>query len=187
MKIDEMVLVLYDSDEAATYSTTISGWVARDGGYHGENEHSARYAGCTHKRCDGCQKVMKRKYAICDECHEKQSIERYNALTKEDWNELTPVYSDTADEYFFDIDDLVNYLEEHECTIESLRLVICLPQPLPYIDENIFYDVLPADTNGLPDALEKALVNINAVIEKLPPQAFYPGKTAAIVTQEMLE
>ena len=44
-------VVMIDDPRAATL-VTVTGWRSRDGRFYGDNEHSARWAGCTHvKMC----------------------------------------------------------------------------------------------------------------------------------------
>jgi len=44
-------IVPYDSAEAASIQT-VTGWVSRSGRFWGNDEHMARYDGCTHRKCD---------------------------------------------------------------------------------------------------------------------------------------
>jgi len=171
--------VLYDSDKAAKFMTgLLSGWVDRQGRFWGDDEHMARTSGCTHKPCDKCGAIIDvRRY--CRDCYEKSRIEKYNAKTKKQWDGETPLYSDSADEYFFDEDYIRDYMHEHDCSIESMRLVICEPNYFSEVESDHFYDVLPEGIGELPSELEDALREINSVINKLPPASWSPGKYAA--------
>ena len=80
---DEMSkIVMYDSDEAATYRHNIGGWVDRHGVFCGKDEDLARYRGCTHRPCSKCGKPVPKSYTVCDECRRKAEIEKYEALER---------------------------------------------------------------------------------------------------------
>lgn len=171
-------IILIDSDEAAKRAT-VEGWMSRTGRFYWEHERSARYDGCTHVYCEDCNSVIpKRGLTICNDCKEKKQIERYNAMPRKAWDRETPLYSEEHDEYFFSEDELGYFIEEHKCSIESLRLIICEPNRLRKLDDSFFDDDLP-DGEELPEDLGRAIDNFNAVIDSLPPVSWSPGKYAA--------
>ena len=171
--------VLYNSDKAAKFVTGIEGWVDRQGRFWGKDEHMARYSGCTHIDCKDCGKLIPvRGYTICDECRNKKDIEKYNTMPRLKWDGMTPLYSDAADEYFFDEDGLRDYMEENGCSIESLRLIICKPNKFREIESDYFCEELPEDGELTAD-LEEALDAFNEVIRSQPPASWSPGKYAA--------
>jgi len=104
--------------------------------------------------------------------------EEYNAMPRKAWDRETPLYSEEHDEYFFSEDELNYFTEEHDCSIESLRLIICEPNRFRKLDDSFFDDDLP-DGEELPEDLGRAIDNLNAVIETLPPVSWSPGKYAA--------
>jgi hypothetical protein len=75
---DEKV-IMYDSQEAATHRTDISGWVSRDGGFYADNEHLARWAGCTHMTCE-CGKPYIKGKVRCDECQSDEEWDFFVAV-----------------------------------------------------------------------------------------------------------
>lgn len=176
--------VLYESDEAARYVTGIKGWVDIHGHYHGNNEHMARYCSSTHKLCE-CGQEMTKSYTRCDSCREKAAIQRYSELPRAEWGEGM-VYSEAADTYFSEWDEIEDHCEEHGCAIEDLRLLNCDPQYLGQIDSDHWEDVLPEDWgyHELPDAICEALDKLNAAIRDQPPISWYPGKTAVQLPSE---
>ena len=48
-------VVMIDDPRAATL-VTVTGWRSMDGRFYGDNEHAARWAGCTHVKCLACGK-----------------------------------------------------------------------------------------------------------------------------------
>lgn len=170
--------ILYSSNEAAKYTTGVEGWVDSGGRFWGEDEHMARYSGCTHIKCKDCgAKIPVRGYLICDDCRNKRDIEKYNNMPSKQWDGNTPLYSDSSDEYFFDEESLLNYIEDYESKRESMRLIICEPIYLSNINEDYFYDDLSGD-GELPDAVVKAVDTLNKIIANEPPVSWIPGKYA---------
>lgn len=73
-------IVPYDSAEAASIQT-VTGWVSRSGHFWGNDEHMARYDGCTHRKCDACETLIPvRGYTICDQCREAKEIEKWRVI-----------------------------------------------------------------------------------------------------------
>jgi hypothetical protein len=172
--------ILDTSDEAACYGKNLEGWIDRHGRFWGKDEKAARWSGCTHIICPECGRPTPKHYTICQGCREKKAIERYKLKERRHWDLTVPVYSETTDEYFFDANDLNDWLEDHNCTAESLRLVICEPIYLRQVNEDYFCDELPED-EGVPDDIADALENLNRIIREQGPISWDPGKYAAIL------
>lgn len=173
--------ILNTSDDAAKFVTDIEGWVDRHGRFFGNDKNGARWSGCTHIVCSDCGQSTPKNYLICESCREKKAIKQYESKERKKVDRETPLYSETADEYFFDEDSLRDFLEDNECTVQSLRLIICEPIYLKEIDEDYFCDEL-ADDGELPEAVVDALDNLNAVIRDENPVSWTPGKYAADLT-----
>lgn len=182
MIVDEQQ-ILYSSDKAAKFVTGIEGWVDSHGRFFGKDEHLARYSGCTHVECNDCGKpTVVRSYTICDECRSKKEIEKYNSKPILKWDRTTPLYSDSVDEYFFNEEDLHEYIEDHETTIKALRLIVCEPNEFREIDGEYFCDELPED-GELPASLEEAMEKFNQAIKAQLPASWSPGKYAADIIE----
>lgn len=168
------MIVLIDSDEAARLGT-VEGWISRDGFFYGINEEAARYRGCTHLYCASCHAIIPREgLSICNDC----KIKRYNEFQKKKWIGEAPLYSEAKGIYFFNDNAIYDYLEKNQCSVESLRLVICEPNYFRLIDESFFSDDL-SDNDKIPKELQSAIDAINTVIKSLPPASWSPGKYAA--------
>ena len=172
--------ILYTSDKLVKYVKNIEGWVDVNGRFWGKDEHAARWSGCTHIICPDCGKPTSKNYTICSDCREKKAIERYNEKERIIWDGEIPLYSASADEYFFDADEILDYMEEANCNVESLRFLICDPVKLGNIDSDYWEDQL-ADGGDLPNEVLKAINELNELINDQPPVSWYPGKLAAIV------
>ena len=171
--------IIYDDENAAKFVENIKGWVDINNRFFGNNpdsEHNARFSSCTHIKCV-CGKLMTRGWTKCEECRSNQEIERYNKLPFEKYDGGI-VYSEMADKYFRDADEIEEYCEENDVDAKDLRLVFLEPNKFSEIDADYWEDVLPEDSEGeLPTKLQEALDNLNKVISELPPASYYPGKT----------
>ena len=179
-------VVLFDSNEAAHFQTGLSGWVSRHGHYWGNDERAARYDGCTHTRCEDCGEPVDRGRLICPQCHENRQIKRYDAMPKEEWNGEGMLYSDAADRYFRDWDDVECFLEDEGGTADSLRLIICEPEYLPPIQDDYGCDVL-AEDGELPDEVIEAIDKFNEIIKNAGAVSWYPGKKAVFLIADKSE
>lgn len=176
-------IILYGSPEAAQ-QVTVTGWRSRNGIFYGNDEHIARWAGCTHIACPECGSFTSKRYTHCDACRDKRRGERYSALPREIWDESTPVCTFEGDQYFFDLDSLIDHCHDNDCRPEDLQLVICEPVMLQQINEEFWRDDLP-DDGELPDAIHIALDALNkAIQENTEPVAYRAGKVAAVIHME---
>jgi hypothetical protein len=176
----EEKIVLYDSDEAATYKTGIVGWVASTGQYWAKDEHMARWSGCTHMKCE-CGKIFPKGRLHCDSCQAKLDTEKYYALPLIDWDETTPVCEWHDDRYFWDKESVLEYMydlledaKKHNCEPE-FQLVICEPQYLHRLDSDNWVDDL-AEDGELPDAVMEAIDVFNEILKNQGPSCWYAGK-----------
>lgn len=173
--------ILNTSDDAAKFVTDIEGWVDRHGRFFGNDKNGARWSGCTHIVCSECGQPTPKNYLICESCREKKAIKRYESKERKKWGRETPLYSETADEYFFDEDSLRDFLEDDEYTIQSLRLTICDPVYFKEVYEDYFCDELSED-GELPQDIIGALEDLNTLLRNHGPASWTPGKYAADIT-----
>ena len=172
--------ILDTGDEAARYVTNIEGWVDQGGRFWGNDERMARWSGCTHVVCKDCGKPTPKNYIICLDCGEKKAIERYEKKERKQWQGKYPLYSEATGKYFFDNDELDDYLDDIDGSIESLRLVIYSPNYLRLVEADYLCDDMLED-GELPADVVEALENLNRVIRAQEPVSWFPGKYAAVV------
>lgn len=176
MKKEEEI-IMYDSPEAAK-QMTLTGWVSSGKGgypshYYGDDEHMARWAGCTHIKCP-CGNVVKKSYTKCKECSAKETRKRYMALPYKEWDGIEYVVEWDGDKFFWNIEDLQEYMAENE--IEEILLLFCAPVDYCAIDmESIVNGEAHEDWEPSAE-LEKRVSELNAYIATLPPHSYYPGK-----------
>jgi len=170
-------VVPYDSPEAASIKT-VTGWVDRHGRFWGNDEHMARWSGCTHQKCPKCGSLKKAR-GYCKPCHEAGEIEKWQAMPRMPWDGMAMLYSQAADRYFSDIEAVDDYCNDSKSDVESLRLVICTPNiALPIDPEEHYSDDMPEDGGNLPIALQEAFAALNDAIRACAePLSWSPGKT----------
>ena len=175
-------MILAHSPEAASIQT-VTGWVARDGRFWGDDERMARFCGSTHRICEANPEhgpVEHRSY--CQACYAEKMEAKWQAMPKAPFlEELMPLCVFDSDRYFFDLDDLCYWLEEHELKPDAVRLVQCEPVHAEPIDPNDhFIDDLPED-GEVPDALREAFEVLNAVIAKCEPLGWRPANKLGVL------
>lgn len=173
-------IILYDSHGAAIHRTMLSGWVSSNGRFFGEDEHLARYDGCTHRKCSLCKNLVEKSRTMCSDCNEKRQVAKYAKKEVKKWDGATPLYSEVADEFYFDeegFEDLLpDWIERHV----NPRLVLCESVFLHRVDEDYWIDALPED-GVVPPNVEKALNALNKEIDNTDPVSWSPGRYAVSV------
>lgn len=174
-------IIPYGSGEAAQRKT-VTGWVSRRGIFYYDNEHGARYDGCTHKPCEGCGELIPRDGLIyCRPCLGTRDAQRFAALPRKEWGGETPLVIYRTDTYFFNEDELDEYCAENEVSREDLMLVICEPcRPRLVSALDLFDDALPedADESDIPATVRDAVDRLNEAIRACAPLAWTEGKYA---------
>lgn len=124
--------------------------------------------------------VENRSY--CEACRAEKMEVKWQDMEKAPFlEELMPLCVFDSDRYFFDLDDLCYWLEEHELKPESVRLVQCEPVHARPIDpDEHFADDLPEDGEA-PDALREAFDVLNAVIAKCEPLSWRPANKLGVI------
>jgi len=176
--------IMYGSDEAAQ-KVTVTGWKSRNNCFYGDNEHLARWDGCTHQIC-ACGAEMERGYTICRSCSAKKRLEKYEAMPFKEWDGETMLTLHDDDKYFRDEDEVRDYCEMEGIPLEDLHLVICEPQYAWEIGEDYYCDLLPEDMT-LEDCyseLAEAIGKVNDLIRKKEkPISWLGGKFRTALAQ----
>jgi hypothetical protein len=158
--------IMYDSDEAAQL-VTVTGWRSKDGIFYGNNEHIARWAGCTHMVCE-CGTEHPKGRTMCDDCFKKKRDAKYQAMPTKEW-EGEPLCLHDDETYFWSEDQVTDWCDDNGVDPATLQLVICEPQYAGTLDGNdIFRDALPEDQylEDRAPILAAAFDALNKVIEE---------------------
>lgn len=165
-------IVMYDSDEAA-FPVRVEAWESRNG-YRYFKEESARYQGCTHRPC-GCGRPAEKSYTACQACRDSKYAFRYKSFPQEEWDgeSALAIYGD--DQFFLDIDDLMDYCEDLEVLPSSLELVICrIGSPRSVSDiADWFCDDLPDEFEDWDQPILDAIETLNKALEEHWPTVWF--------------
>lgn len=182
-------MIFSDSPEAAQYREDIKGWVSANGIYCGEKEQQARSLGATHRRCNGCETPLEKRNGrtVCKACWAKREVERYHAYPRKPWDGESPLYSESCDAWFWGWDEVEDYCapipgERGPLTLEDLRLVLCVPEPLRQIEED-FFD-LP-EGSELPDDIWEKVEALNKALRECRPLSWLPTRFALDLSAEI--
>jgi hypothetical protein len=179
MKPDTMILST--SEEAAT-QVTLTGWVSRTGIFYGNDERTARYAGCTHVPCntEGCGKPIVKSYLYCDDCRHKRDTAKYEAMPAAPWDGHQMIFADACGEYFPDLESFLDNCDD-ENEPADLRPILCEPNYAHHVDPDYWADNMTED-GDLPPELEAALDALNKVIRDGNfVLSWSPGKTRLLL------
>ncbi len=143
--------------------------------------YSARYDGKTHNVCE-CGILCEKSYYSCGDCIRKMAHENYLKKPFKEWDGITPVYSESFEQYFFDIDEIICYLENefHGVSDEpDLMLVLCEPNMPDLAIDDDFCDYMPEDMS-LEDVASQEFLdaydNLNKLLKKEKPWSWLPGE-----------
>lgn len=175
----EQEMILDTDPRAATYRTDIKGWVSRTGMFYGDgpsNEQTARYAGCTHRACERCGKPCEKHWLKCADCRAILDRERFAKRPQAEWNGSDYLYSEALDEYFPDLSEAEDRLEEGQ-TLADLMLVICEPNHVQPLNDDYCCDQMSDDGDDLPAAVTDAMDAFNKAVAGIV-LSWSPGKFA---------
>lgn len=186
-KIEKIVMM--DSDEAASIKT-VTGWVARDGRFWGNDEHMARWCGATHRKCKNKpdEHPIHVINGYCEECRRESRQEKFAQMERAVWaGEPLVLFDD--DTYFFDIESLADYCWDNSILPCELQLLICEPNYPPEFDiVQHCEEIIPegGDHNDLPQAILDAADALNKAIKESAPVSWSGGDRVAIVSNDIL-
>lgn len=161
--------IMFDSDESAKI-ITVTGWVSNNGNFFGNDENTARWDGCTHRKCatDGCHATISKSRYYCKQCYEGLQYQKYNEMDYKKWDGCTPLYSITYDEYFMELDDIETYIDNSdELQLSDFLFVICEPVYVREIDDSYFVDHIEFNGALLVDLYPSLSVEIEKINEKI--------------------
>jgi hypothetical protein len=158
-------------DPVLATETHITMWADTSGRLF-QTSDMAAWSSCTHVYCknDGCGELTPKRWTHCKKCREANELKRYLNRTLVRWTD-GPVYSETVDEYFFDDDELADYLEDHEC--DDLRLRACRRSKWTPVDVEALIDAY--EDFPLPEPVQRALDALNKAMEENPPDLWEPA------------
>lgn len=153
------------------------------------SEDAYRRNVATQLKCSTCGTNYESN-SFCRVCSDKKQEESYNKKPFKVWdgNEPLVIYQD--DTYFFDEDQLKDYIYENDLDdedVKNLRLMICEPNNCREIEEDYFGDEMPENMDSLEEfdkGLVEKLKEINTYIKTLPPISWSQGMYRTTYTIE---
>lgn len=153
----------------------------------------------THDDCEKCGKEFEKPYTysrLCFNCEYIRKNEKYQAMEFKHWDGNTPLVIFDSDTYFFDQDDISNYVDEQNAEAEDvdpenyfpisesdLRLVICEPNHMKSIPFDLWEDSMPVEGDGeIPKEIEDGINALNELIKEQLPLSWSPGKFRTTVS-----
>lgn len=179
-------IIMADSPEAASIQT-VTGWVSSTGHFWGNDERMARFDGSTHKICEHnpAHGVVEQR-SWCEACRAERMTAKWEAMPRREYDG-SPVCVFDSDTYFFDGDEISDWLLDNDIKPEDARLVFCKPRLPAIIDPNEHYqDDLPED-GEVSATLAAAFDALNKVIEAEKPLSWWEGDEAVVLPAGFLE
>lgn len=141
------------------------------------SEESYRLEIATHEKCNVCDNIKKvRSYCeFCSSIREKESYDKRPFL---EWDYITPVIIHNSDQYFWNSDEIDEYLDQNEINPSELKLVICSPNYVRQIDEDYWADEMPENYDDLSDFNKDFVAKLkefNSYISTLKPLSWSSG------------
>ena len=82
----DKVIILPSDDAAARKVSGLSGWIAPNGQWWGDDERMARWCGATHVPCSACQAPVEKSWTMCQACRDKKDEEKYLARERKPYD-----------------------------------------------------------------------------------------------------
>lgn len=140
----------------------------------------------THDDCALCGKEFEKEYSSsrhCRDCEFKVRHAKFSALPFKEWDGIAPVCLPDSDRYFFDSDEIDEYIaDQKEFDNEypdSIDLLLCDSVPLRTLDFDYWADEMHEDWEPS-KALIEAVKAVNSIIEAEPTQTWLPSKTRTV-------
>lgn len=184
-----MKKIHFNSPEAATRKTVTS-WVSNGGFLYGEDERAARYAGSTHRDCGTCPTEVEKNRIYCGACLYERNREKFQAMPFKEWDGKEPIVIFRSDDYFFNKDDLRDFVDYHKDDISEIEFCICAPQYADEICPDEYYcDSLAPDhylSDCAPELIDKFEELNKYIRENKIILSWVQGKFRTSITMEQL-
>lgn len=144
MQTDKQVIEYEQAAEQRTQE--ITGWFCKTcNRFFGSDEHQARYCHAESFPCK-CGKRYSKGWTCCNDCREVNDAARYFKFPEVEWDGETPLAHYSSGRFFFDVDELSEWLNENDFACDDVMLCICEPNnPCEFDLMEYLYDYLPDD------------------------------------------
>ncbi|MCW7548413.1 hypothetical protein OO184_10785 [Photorhabdus sp. APURE] len=184
--------VLDTSPLAAQYKT-VTGWVSREGRFFGEDEYAARWNGADLITCKkNPHHEPFQKHSWCTACRAEAIEKMYAEMSRQKWDGTTPISIFGDDEYFYSLDELLDFCYCNEVQPQDLKLVLCQPVYPKKLDFDDTYEVImdnrPEDVdiqNYYNPVIDDLIDRINYQIEKLSEISWKQSNIAVYIDESL--
>lgn len=177
-------------DVEVVWREDIKGWVGPDGLYYGTGDRSefiARLSNCDLVTCNsvGCKNhINARGMSSCQSCRDKKEADMWSRAERRNVGPDDEMfYSEKLGEYFYGIEEVGDYIKDHNIRAESLLLYHCKRENPPQVDLTDVYESLIPEGLDIDDMVTE---EINLAAEKLnelmlnhPVNCWVPTRVAA--------
>jgi len=176
-------IVMYD-DPNIVQLKEVKGWVGKDGRFYGNNEHLARHANSTHKKCE-CGNIMVKGYSYCNDCSTKKAKENFLKLPIGEWDGKSMMCEYNGERFFSDMDEVIEYLEDNDILPEDAEIVLCEKQVfLNEVNFDELNEEYCTEENGAsyyhPEIAEK-VEELNELIRKAEPKLWFRTNKRVVI------
>lgn len=140
----------------------------------------------THTDCDRCKQEFEKPYTYskyCQSCEYVIRHEKYLSLPLVEWDGESALSLWDDDQYFFSIDEIQDYCEEHELKISDLKLVLCEMSSFTQIDFDLFVDETHEDWEPS-DEMIKKVNEFNSFLEIESTNTWFPANKRVILSED---
>lgn len=149
--------------------------------------HSARWCCATDLPCECGKRITNKHFAYCDECLVRRESLRWDGMAQADWDGKAALAIWGGDKYFFDPNDILEYIEatndnreddDEEIDLDDLRIVICRRvQPSEFSFADFFRDDMADEHQD--DNYSQIDDQVNAILQAAFPETWEPTEIRA--------
>lgn len=82
---------------------------------------------CAPYHCKKCQKETRKYYTLCEECSYAARLEVWKAVPSTSWDGSFPIMLWDDDRYFFDEEEFLDFIDDHEGGWDGVEIEACDP------------------------------------------------------------
>lgn len=171
---------IYDDSNLVEYRTDLEGWTGPNGLYYGKGdlgEERARYANCTHKRCE-CGNLMDKTWSRCNSCREKSATERWYKRELIKYDGESYLYDETTGRYFSSIEDIFDDYISEDLNVGDARVLLCEQKVgISFVNLDDLNEDSGTEEEGIMSfypEIQKKVDELNEMIKNATPVLWYP-------------
>lgn len=171
--------IILATDPDAVQEVTVKAYKCPDG-YLYFDEQVARHYSSTHLECSECTTIYpKNGRTLCKYCEEKSEQKKWEEMPHQEWDEEAPLYCNKNEKFFFNREEIEEFLSEYNLVPKDLRLIICEPCKLKEIEtdywsDDIVDDPLEQSFEDRYPEIYQAIQEVNRLINEAGATSYFP-------------